>query len=279
MSAVVVVGSINVDYTARVDRLPGAGETVGGGTLRRIAGGKGANQAAAAARLGARVRMIGAVGDDGDGPWSRQQLRAAGVDVGGVRTADAPTGVALIGVDAHGENQIIVCPGANAEVDLGDVRLSADEAVITQLELPLGIVAALAEACPGFLVVNASPAQPLPPHVVERTDLFIVNESEYALMPQLHGARRVAVTYGADGAALYADGARTARVPGRPARVVSTVGAGDAFCAALVLALRRGFDDRQALAVACAVGAAAVEHEESRPPFQPLDAYVEGVGV
>src|SRR5690606_1590725 len=114
---IVVVGSINVDYTAHVERLPAAGETVGGGTLVRIAGGKGANQAAAAARLGGTVRMIGAVGDDADGPWSRQQLQAAGVDVGGVRTVDAPTGVALIGVDAHGENQIIVCPGANWHID------------------------------------------------------------------------------------------------------------------------------------------------------------------
>ena len=275
---IVVVGSINVDYTAHVERLPAAGETVGGGTLVRIAGGKGANQAAAAARLGAAVRMIGAVGDDADGPWSRQQLQAAGVDISGVLDAEAPTGVALIGVDARGENQIIVCPGANWHIDLSGAALSADEAVITQLELPLETVTALAAAHPGYLAVNASPAQLLPPELVERTDLFIVNESEYALMPQLHHGRRVVVTYGAAGAALFTDGVETARAAGRKADVVSTVGAGDAFCAALVLALRRGFDDHSALEVACAVGAAAVEHEASQPPFEVLDAYLEKEG-
>lgn len=270
---ITVVGSINVDLTAQVDRLPVAGETVGGGILVRIAGGKGANQAAAAARLGARVRMIGAVGDDADGQWSVQQLVAAGVDVSGVKTVDAATGVALIGVDRRGENQIIVCPGANAQVDVADLHLSEDEAVITQLELTQETVVALAAVCPGFLVVNASPVQDLPRGVVERTDLFIVNESEYERMPQLHHARRVAVTYGAHGAALIADGVETARAPGRRADVVSTVGAGDAFCAALVLALRRGASDHEALETACAVGAAAVEHEASQPPFQPIDSY------
>lgn len=272
---IVVVGSINVDYTAHVQRLPAAGETVGGGTLVRIAGGKGANQAAAAARLGGAVRMIGAVGDDGDGPWSRQQLQATGVDVSGVRTVDAQTGVALIGVDAHGENQIMVCPGANWHIDLADAAFSADEAVITVLELPLETVVALSAAHPGFLAVNASPAQHLPPELVERTDLFIVNESEYAQMPQLQHARRVAVTYGARGAALFSDGVETARAPGREADAVSAVGAGDAFCAALVLALRRGLDDRTALGAACAVGAAAVEHAASQPPFGRLDDYLE----
>jgi ribokinase len=272
---IAVVGSINVDYTAQVDRLPAPGETVGGGTLVRIAGGKGANQAAAAARLGGAVRMIGAVGDDADGPWSRQQLEAAGVDVSGVRTVDAPTGVALIGVDAQGENQIIVCPGANWHIDLATAALTPDEAVITVLELPLETVVALAEAHPGFLAVNASPAQRLPAELLERTDLFIVNESEYAHMPQLQHSRRVAVTYGAEGAALFTDGLETARASGRKVDAVSTVGAGDAFCAALVLGLRSGLDDTRALEAACTVGAAAVEHEASQPPFQRLDAYLE----
>lgn len=271
---IAVVGSMNVDLTAHVDRLPAPGETVAGGTLVRVAGGKGANQAAAAARLGARVRMIGAVGADADGEWARAQLAAAGVDVSGVRTVDAATGVALIGVDAHGENQIIVCPGANALIDPRDAGFAPDEAVIAQLEVPIGTVAAAADAHPGFLAVNASPAQPLPEALVARTDLFVVNESEYAGMPQLRAARRVAVTYGAAGAALFAGGTEVARAAGRAARVVSTVGAGDAFCAALVLALRRGATERDALEAACAVGAAAVEHAESQPPFLPLDAYL-----
>lgn len=275
---IVVVGSINVDLTARVERLPGAGETVGGGILSRIAGGKGANQAAAAARLGAAVRLVGAVGDDADGRWALQQLVRAGVDTGSVQTTDAATGVALIGVDALGENQIIVCPGANAFIDPAAAGITADETVITQLELPIETVAAVATSCPGLLVVNASPAQPLPPALVERTDLFVVNESEDERMPQLRAARRVAVTYGERGAALFAHGVEVARARGRAAEVVSTVGAGDAFCAALVVALRRGATDGEALQLACAVGAAAVEHEESQPPFAPIDAY-SGEGI
>lgn len=270
---IVVVGSINVDITAQVERLPAPGETVGGGTLARIAGGKGANQAAAAARLGGRVRMVGAVGDDADGRWVLAQLTAAGVDATGVKTVGAATGVALIGVDAHGENQIIVCPGANDLIDLADAGIAPDEAVITQLELPIETVVAVARRSPGFLAVNASPAQSLPESLVERADLFVVNESEYGRMPQLHVARRVAVTYGAAGAALFAAGVEVARAAGRAADVVSTVGAGDAFCAALVLALRRGASDQAALETACAVGAAAVEHEASQPPFQPIEAY------
>lgn len=268
-----MVGSINVDITAHVATLPAAGETVGGGTFVRIAGGKGANQAAAAARLGAAVRMIGAVGDDADGRWARERLAAAGVDVGDVRTVAAATGVALIGVDAHGENQIIVCPGANSLVDVTGARLAPDEAVITQLELPIETIVAAAEASPGFFVVNASPAQELPERLIERADLFVVNESEYGRMPRLRDAARVAVTYGAAGAALFERGFEVARARSRTAEVVSTVGAGDAFCAALVLALRRGMPDERALEVACAVGAAAVEHEASQPPFARLDEY------
>lgn len=270
-----MVGSINVDITTRVKRLPAPGETVGGGAVVRIAGGKGANQAAAAARLGGRVRMIGAVGDDADGLWALERLAFAGVDVSGVKTTDAATGIALIAVDERGENQIVVCPGANANVSLTDAGLSPDEAVITQLELPIETVSAVASDCPGFLVVNASPAQTLPADLVERTDLFVVNESEYERMPQLRRARRVAVTYGPRGAALFTSGVEVARVPGRTVEVVSTVGAGDAFCAALVLALQGGASDRAALQTACAVGAAAVEHAESQPPFQPIGAYAD----
>ncbi|TDN92633.1 ribokinase [Microbacterium sp. BK668] len=270
----VVVGSINVDLTARVERLPVPGETVGGGELVRVVGGKGANQAAAAARLGARVRMVGAVGHDADGEWAREELRAAGVDVRAVTSVDAATGVALIGVDARGENQIIVCPGANARIGPAGVALAPDDVVITQLETPLDVVTALAAECPGFLVVNASPARRLPHALVERADLFVVNQEEYERMPELSRARRVAMTLGADGAVLLSHGSEIARAPGRRAEVVSTVGAGDAFCAALVIALARGASDAEALETACAVGAAAVEHEASQPPFRPLETYV-----
>ncbi len=271
-----VVGSINVDLTATVPRLPGPGETVLGGTLTREPGGKGANQAAAAARLGARVRMIGCVGDDTDGRWMLEGLSDSGVDVSGVWLGDEPTGTALITVDADGENQIAVCQGANADVSLLGVSFELDEAVLVQLEIPLEIVSALAVSVPGFFAVNAAPATPLPDAVVERADLIIVNETEYSLLPQLAAARTVAITYGADGAALRRDGVEVARVPSPRVDAVSSVGAGDAFCAALTLALHAGWDDESALTAACAVGADAVRHPSARPPLRPLAEYAAG---
>ncbi|MER7607685.1 ribokinase [Nocardioides sp. NPDC127503] len=270
----VVVGSINVDLTALVERLPGAGETVGGGRLRRDVGGKGANQAVAASRLGARVRMVGAVGSDADGGWAVETIRAAGVDVAGIRITDSPTGTALIAVDAAGENQIVVCSGANASVGADGISAGADEAVLMQLELSLDVVRAVAARVSGFVALNAAPAQPLPADLVDRVDLFIVNETEYAAMPELRAARRVAVTYGASGAAMIAEGAETARVPAaRAPDVVNTVGAGDAFSAALTLAIQGGAPDEQALRTACAVGAAAVAHPSAQPPLERLETY------
>ena len=270
----VVVGSINVDVTALIERLPGAGETVGGGRLRRDVGGKGANQAVAASRLGARVRMVGAVGSDADGVWAVETIRAAGVDVSGIRVTDSPTGTALIAVDAAGENQIVVCGGANESVGADGISVGADEAVLMQLELSLEVVCAVAARTPGFIALNAAPAQPLPADLVERVDLFIVNDTEYAAMPELRAARRVAVTYGAAGAAMIAEGAETARVPAAPAPdVVNTVGAGDAYSAALTLAIQAGAPDEQALRTACAVGAAAVAHPSAQPPLERLETY------
>ena len=269
-----VVGSINVDLTARAERLPQAGETVGGGRLVREAGGKGANQAAAAARLGARVRMIGAVGTDADGAWMRAELDAAGVDTSAIRTSDEPTGVALIVVDREGENQIAVCEGANGQVDLDGVVFGADEAVLAQLEISMDLVVALAERVPGYLAVNAAPARDLPDAVRERADLIIVNETEYALIPALRTAKRVAVTYGADGARLYESGVEVASAPAVKTTVENTVGAGDAFCAALTIGLASGVPAADALAAACAVGAAAVADPRSQPLLASYDTYL-----
>jgi ribokinase len=274
---VIVVGSINVDLTAIADRLPRPGETIGGGALRRDAGGKGANQAAAASRLGAHVRMIGAVGSDADGAWMLDELRGAGVDVSGVRRVPEATGTALIAVDRDGENQIVVCPGANALVTLDGLRADEADVVLAQLEVDMSLVLELARTTSAFLVVNAAPAQALAPELVERVDLFIVNESEFALMPELLRAKRVAVTYGGDGAALYENGSETARVPARRVEPVNTVGAGDAFCAALALSLTAGLDPEVSLAVGCRVGAVAVSDERSQPAFELLSSYVEDV--
>ncbi|MGN7949704.1 ribokinase [Microbacterium sp. 22215] len=274
LSHIVVVGSSNVDITAFVDRLPTPGETIAGGRLARDLGGKGANQAVAAAKLGGQVRMVGAVGADADGEWMRSEMVDAGVDVTDLLIVDAPTGNALIVVDAAAENQIAVCPGANDQVTVDGVAFAKDEAVLMQLEIALSVVEEVVAKAPGFIAVNAAPAQTLPERLLKRVDLFIVNETERELMPELADAALVAVTYGSEGAALYSHGKEIARAQGVSVDAVNTVGAGDSFCAALVLALQTGHSPADSLAAACAVGAAAVSHLASQPPFEHLSHYL-----
>lgn len=273
-SDVVVVGSINIDLTACTPRLPGPGETVGNGVLLREVGGKGANQAAAAARLGARTRMVGSVGCDSDGEWAVATLRDAGVDTSGVTQNAVSTGTALIVVDQYGENQIAVCPGANTAVILDNIEFGSGDVVIAQFEIGFETILKLAEEVVGYLVLNASPARDLPTSLVSRTDLFVVNEAEYAAMPELRHASAVAITYGARGAVLLREGKESAWADGISVTPVNSVGAGDAFCAALVLSLLADLDDDQALAVACRVGGEAVTHASSQPKFQRLSHYL-----
>ena len=277
MPRLTVVGSVNVDLTARVTRLPAPGETVAATRVHRGIGGKGVNQAVAAARLGARVRFVGAVGDDPDGDWlSRRlsELRIEEVELHASSTTSS--GLAMIQVDEQGENVIIVHPGANAEVPAVDAA-GGEEWVLTQLEVPLAVTETIALRRPAFLAVNASPATRLPQSLIGAVDLFVVNETEYGLMPELDLAALVAVTYGAGGAALLSRGREIARAPGLPASVISTVGAGDAFCAALVVGLARRHPPEVALQLACAVGAEAVAHPNTQPPLQMLDRYLSAV--
>lgn len=269
-----VVGSINADITAVTHRLPAAGETVGGGRLVRSPGGKGANQAATAARLGARTRMIGAVGSDASGTAMKQALQRAGVGLDDVATVGSETGTALIMVDADGENQIAVCEGANAHVSIADREFQAHETVLTQLEVSLDLITELSHAVHGRFVVNAAPALPLPAEVVDRADLIIVNETEYDLLPRLEEAKLVAITYGPKGSALYEHGRRVAFAKALPRQPISTVGAGDAFCAGLTIALASGCSRQRSLAVANAVGADAVMVPDAQPDFHTLEHYL-----
>lgn len=268
-----VVGSINIDVIATSARLPQAGETVSGGVLTRNAGGKGANQAAAAARLGARTRMIGAVGDDADGIAMLDALREARVDISGVSTSALVTGTAMIMVDADGENQISVCDGANATVSVDDVEFVPNEAVLVQLEIPMSTVIEAARHCRGYFALNAAPAARLPRELIERADLIIVNETEFALNPELRTAALVAVTYGAHGAAILVYGEQTAFAPALATDVVSTVGAGDAFCAALTISLCSGAAHSDALRTANAVGAAVVADAHAQPQLETISTY------
>jgi ribokinase len=269
-----VLGAVNLDLTARVTALPAAGETVGGGSLSREPGGKGANQAVAAARLGARVRLVGAVGADGEGASMVSNLDAAGVDTSALQRVDEPTGTALIVVDDEGENSIVVCPGANGRIDPRRLQEERPDALLAQLEVDLRLVADLAQRTSGLVALNLSPVMPLDDGLRQRVDLFIVNEGEYAKVPYLATAPLVAVTLGGDGALLRRDGVVIARARADASTVVNTVGAGDTFAAALTVAMLRGIDDAAALQLACNVGAAAVADERSQPLLQPLEAYL-----
>jgi ribokinase len=270
----VVVGAINVDLTARVQRAPAPGETVTGGILSRQPGGKGANQAAAAAKLGADVRLVGAVGADESGDEMLRNLAAAGVDAAGVQRVREATGTALIVVDDTGENSIVVCPGANTAVVVDDVPDVAGAAVLAQLEVDVAVVERVAFGTEGFFALNVSPVQPLPPALLDRVDLFIVNEGEYAQSPELRSRPLVAITLGAEGAILLRDGVEIARAKAPATSVVSSVGAGDAFAAALTVALLSGHQPQPALVAACAVGAAAVADPQSQPDLERLEAYL-----
>lgn len=246
-----VVGSINLDLVARVERLPRAGETIAGRDFARVPGGKGANQAVAAARLGATVRMVGAVGDDPLAEEALAGLHAAGVELELTRTDT--TGIALILVAADGENQIVVVPGANAHVP----PQSPGGAVLCQLEVPDAVVQAAARGA-SFFALNAAPARAID---VE-PDLLIVNELEHETVSR---GKLVAVTYGPDGAALFENGDEIARA--RPPHVdaVDGTAAGDAFAASLVVSLLENRDRHEALERACAAGALAASRFGAQP--------------
>lgn len=242
-----MVGSINLDFIARVDRLPRPGETVTAREFARSPGGKGANQAVAASRLGAKVTMIGAVGEDELAGEALSGLVAAGVELEIERKGQ--TGVALIYVDRDGENEIVVFPGANAEV----TPRTVEGAVLCQLEVPDAVVLAAA-AKAEFFALNAAPARVLD---VE-PDLLVVNELEHEVFSR---GKLVAVTHGAEGATLFEGGREVARAAAPKVEVVDTTGAGDAFTAALVVSLLEGRDRQEALERACAVGSeAATRH-------------------
>ena len=246
-----VVGSINLDLVARVELLPRAGETVTAGGFVRVPGGKGANQAVAAARLGARVRMIGAVGEDAFADEALAGLREAGVELDVSRRGT--TGVALVLVAGDGENQIVVVPGANALVE----PRSPGGNVLCQLEVPDEVVHAAARGAV-FFALNAAPARA----VDVEPDLLIVNRLEHEVVSR---GRLVAVTYGADGAALFEDGREVARARPPAVDAVDGTAAGDAFAACLVVSLLEGRDRQAALTRACAAGAVAASRLGAQP--------------
>jgi ribokinase len=275
---VVVVGSVNADYVVRVSHLPRPGETVGAGVLSVGQGGKGANQAHAAARLGAATVLVAAVGTDPAADAERAALVQDGADISELMTCDGPSGVAVILVDDDGENMIAVAPGANDRLSAELVAqrlpplLGPGSVVLAGLEVPLATVAAAAaagRAAGATVVINPAPGMPLPPDVLAGA-IMTPNEGEIrlaapgaadeaaAIAAVLDaGARAVVVTRGSRGATLHQAGQPAVMVPAPTVTVVDTVGAGDAFNGALAAALADGGPLRAGIELAVAAGAAA----------------------
>jgi ribokinase len=274
---ITVVGSINLDFVATAPHLPKAGETVTGARLARHPGGKGANQALAAQRLGAEISLIGRVGRDGMAEEAMALLLADDVDVSGVVTdAAAPTGVALIAVDPEGENQIVVAAGANHSAMPEQLPARIDTPLILQLELPVETVEAAAGRATEFVCVNLAPAAPVSEQLLRRADLLVVNETEAAFYGELlhHGGGRVVVTLGARGAVMYERGSEIARATPPRVRAVDATGAGDCFVGAICVALLEGMPPEAALTFACAAGAIAATRPGAQPSM-PTRAEVE----
>ncbi len=290
MPQLIVVGSLNMDLVVRTPHLPQPGETILGHDFMTAPGGKGANQTVAAARLGATVHMVGRVGGDDFGRAMRDNLRAAGADDSCVFTEDsAATGIAIIEVDDGGQNTIVVAPGANAHLTRADVDaarsiITASQAVIAQLEIPLDTVEyALntARAANVLTILNPAPAQSLSTELLSLVDLLVPNESEAALLTgietkddagveraarQLYerGACAVVITLGARGALVLSEG-KAWRIPAFQVKAIDATAAGDAFVGALAAAYATHRDLAAALREASAAGALAATKLGAQP--------------
>ena len=290
-----MVGSINVDLIAHVRRHPRPGETLHGSGGQTLPGGKGANQAVAAARLGGTVAMVGAIGTDAHASVGLSGLQAAGVDLSQVREVEGPTGLAIVTVAQDGENSIVVIPGANSSMDAGRVSaagemISRAAIVVCQGEIPRSGIEALPSLITGRFLHNPAPVMELDPAVLRASDPLVVNEHEAALvlaqlrpgagsgasMPDapdeiiraLRGAgiASVVLTLGAQGS-LVADEDGVHRVPAAHIDAVDTTGAGDAFIGALAMGLARGDALHAAARLASRVGAFAATGPGAQPSY------------
>ncbi|WP_414936560.1 ribokinase [Amycolatopsis sp. cmx-11-51] len=277
-SQVLVIGSANADLVVPVDRRPGGGETVLGGDTVLSPGGKGANTAVAAARLGADVALLGAVGDDPYGELLKRSLGESGVNTTLLRTSERPTGIAYITVTPDGENSILVSPGANSGLRPEDIDLDGAEIVVLSLEIPLETVEhAVAKAAGAGVrtLVNLSPAAELSAKTLENVDVLLVNEHEAAFLlggeadfPKLLdlGPKAAVVTLGAKGAMVVtAEGVTEVSSP--KVEAVDTTGAGDAFAGALATSLAKSEGLADAARQAVKVAAITVTRQGAQPSY------------
>lgn len=290
---ITVFGSINLDLIGRVKRLPRPGETVPGHAFSSAPGGKGANQALAAARAGAAVRMVGAVGEDGFAAEATSLLKAAAIDLDRVRVVPGPTGVALILVEEAGENVIAVIPGANGAVspdDAAELAFASGDVLLLQLEVPVAAIEVAtkqARAAGAAVLLNFAPFRDDALELVRHTTHLIVNESECAALADAFGiaagplAERatalaaehevtVIVTLGKDGALAIAGG-RSERVAASAVDAIDTVGAGDTYCGYLAAALSEGLPQAEALALASTAGSLACTKAGAQPAIPLRD--------
>ncbi|MGN7469878.1 ribokinase [Brevibacillus sp. SAFN-007a] len=290
---IAVVGSINMDLVTHVHHLPRPGETVSSHDFRRIPGGKGANQAVAAARLGARVSMIGMVGEDENGSVMLKSLTEARVHVEGITRAGT-TGMAFIQVSEDGENNIVLVPGANAHVSVTHIEqnlsiLRESDVVLLQLEIPLAAVEYVAKKASGMgklVILNPAPAQALSPELLQHVHTLTPNETELASLSGMptatlaeveaaakkllaSGPKRVIVTLGAQGALLVTAAGAT-HIPACRVEPVDTTAAGDAFTAAFAVGIAKGMAEAEAASFASRVAAIVVTRRGAQPSLPTL---------
>lgn len=293
---VTVVGSVNVDHTIGVERFPRPGETLLASSLTSAMGGKGANQAVAAAKSGARVAMVAKIGNDSDGSHARESLRRAGVNVERIElVAGPPTGSAWITVSAS-ENTILVVPGANYEWSEGVPRFDPSAVVLCQLEIPLSVVEHVATACAGMFILNAAPACDLSDDLLRHCDVLVLNEHELAEVSGRtgidasdtsdliaasrslikRGATAVATTLGSKGAILCTEESTLIAPAPRTPNVVDSTGAGDAFCGVFAGRIALGESLSTALRAGVTAGSLAVRHPDAQGGY---DEFADLAGI
>ena len=251
---IAVVGSINADLVVQMPKLPGRGETVSSAEPAWFPGGKGANQAVAAARMGGNVSMFGAIGADEPGQMCLSALKQSGVNVDAVVKVSSPTSTALVMVEHSGENQIVVADGANQHASFDEAQISAADAVIVQFEIPESVIVEVGKAAKGIFCVNAAPVRELSDELASLIDVLIVNEHEYAQLGEPKSGL-VIVTAGAKEVVAYQNGEVVAKSQPPKVEALDTVGAGDTFVGAFVVAYASGKTIPDALDLACAASA------------------------
>ncbi len=251
---IAVVGSINADLVVQMPKLPGRGETVSSAEPAWFPGGKGANQAVAAARMGGNVSMFGAIGADEPGQMCLSALKQSGVNVDAVVKVSSPTSTALVMVEHSGENQIVVADGANQHASFDAAQISAADAVIVQFEIPESVIVEVGKAAKGIFCVNAAPVRELSDELASLIDVLIVNEHEYAQLGEPKSGL-VIVTAGAKEVVAYQNGEVVAKSQPPKVEALDTVGAGDTFVGAFVVAYASGKTIPDALDLACAASA------------------------